>query len=165
MRSATAHARLAFPVARARLLRAAILSSFALAGALATAAGTTGTTPAVEAPAAIEEVQVSGERPGPGLWKIRRGENTVYVLGTTSPLPRKMKFRSRELEKVLSEAGLFIPTRPSVDVKAGPIRFDRVGFIDRCHDLGLRVDFWTVDDPVVAKRWAALGVDSITTIR
>lgn len=83
--------------------------------------------PALHAQAApveepIEEVQVSGERPGPGLWKIRRGANTVYVLGTTSPLPRRMTFRSRELEKVLAQADLFIPTRPSVDVKAGPIR-------------------------------------------
>ena len=74
----------------------------------------------------IEEVQVSGERPGPGLWKIRRGDNTVYVLGTTSPLPRRITFRSRELEAVLAEAGLFIPTRPSVDVKAGPIRLVRL---------------------------------------
>ncbi len=73
-------------------------------------------------PEPLEEVQVSGERPGPGLWKIRRGDNTVYVLGTTSPLPRRMTFRSRELEAVLAEASLFIPTRPSVDVKAGPIR-------------------------------------------
>jgi uncharacterized protein YbaP (TraB family) len=70
----------------------------------------------------VEEVQVSGERPGPGLWKIRRDGNTVYVLGTTSPLPRRMTFRSRELEAVLAEAALFIPTRPSVNVKAGPIR-------------------------------------------
>lgn len=70
----------------------------------------------------VQEVEVSGERPGPGLWKIRRGDHTVYVLGTTSPLPRKMKYRSRELEKVLSQAGEFIPTRPSVDVKAGPFR-------------------------------------------
>jgi uncharacterized protein YbaP (TraB family) len=71
---------------------------------------------------ALEEVQVSGERPGPGLWKIHRGDHTVYVLGTTSPLPRRVTFRSRELESVLARAGLYIPTRPSVDVKAGPIR-------------------------------------------
>lgn len=30
---------------------------------------------------------------------------------------------------------------------------------------GLQIHVWTVDDPVVAKRWAALGVDSITTNR
>jgi uncharacterized protein YbaP (TraB family) len=78
---------------------------------------------AVETPAeALEEVQVTGERPGPGLWKIRRGENTVYVLGTMSPLPKRMEFRSRELEAVMAQAQLLIPTRPSVDVKAGPIR-------------------------------------------
>lgn len=70
----------------------------------------------------LQEVEVSGERPGPGLWKVRRGANTVYILGTTSPLPRRITFRSRELEAVLARAGLFIPTRPSVDVKAGPIR-------------------------------------------
>lgn len=74
----------------------------------------------------LAEVEVSGERPGPGLWKIRRGDNTVYVLGTTSPLPKRLKYRSRELEKVLAQAGLFIPTRPSVDVKAGPIRLVRL---------------------------------------
>ena len=74
----------------------------------------------------MAEVEVSGERPGPGLWKIRHGDNTVYVLGTTSPLPKRLKYRSRELETVLSQAGLFIPTRPSVDVKAGPIRLVRL---------------------------------------
>ena len=113
-----------------RLLPAAVVTCLTVAGALATVAraqpaadaSIVGGHSVVETPAAIEEIQVSGERPGPGLWKVRRGENTVYVLGTTSPLPRKMKFRSRELERVLSEAGLFIPTRPSVDVKAGPFR-------------------------------------------
>jgi uncharacterized protein YbaP (TraB family) len=79
-----------------------------------------------EATEPIEEVQVSGERPGPGLWKIRRGEHTVYILGTANPLPRRITFRSRELEQVLSQAGFFIPTRPSVDVKAGPIRLLRL---------------------------------------
>jgi uncharacterized protein YbaP (TraB family) len=79
-----------------------------------------------DVPGIIDEVQVSGERPGPGLWKIRRGANTVYVLGTASPLPRRVQFRSRELESVLSRAGIFIPMRPSIDVKAGPIQLLRI---------------------------------------
>jgi hypothetical protein len=78
---------------------------------------------AEEVPGIIDEVQVSGERPGPGLWKIRHGANVVYVLGTASPLPRRVQFRSRELESVLSRAGIFIPTRPSIDVKAGPLQW------------------------------------------
>jgi len=57
----------------------------------------------------------------------------------------------------------FVGTAAQVPLKAGPIRFDRVGFIDRCHDLGLRVDFWTVDDPAEARRLIALGADGIMT--
>jgi uncharacterized protein YbaP (TraB family) len=74
-----------------------------------------------EAQTAIDEVEVSGERPGPGLWTVRRGDHTLYLLGTLTPLPGKMIWRSREVERVLANAQLFIPERPSVDVKAGPI--------------------------------------------
>jgi glycerophosphoryl diester phosphodiesterase len=35
--------------------------------------------------------------------------------------------------------------------------------IDRLHALGLRVDFWTIDDPVEAKRLLAMGADGIMT--
>ncbi len=48
-------------------------------------------------------------------------------------------------------------------VSAGPIRFDRRPFIDKCHALGLRVDFWTVNDPAEARRLIALGADGIMT--
>lgn len=50
-----------------------------------------------------------------------------------------------------------------VPVKHGPIRFDRPSFIAKCHSLGLRVDYWTVDDPVEAQRLLALGADGIMT--
>jgi glycerophosphoryl diester phosphodiesterase len=50
-----------------------------------------------------------------------------------------------------------------VPVKAGPITFGRKGFIDKCHRLGLRVDFWTVDDPVEVARLLDLGADGIMT--
>jgi glycerophosphoryl diester phosphodiesterase len=35
--------------------------------------------------------------------------------------------------------------------------------VDRLHGLGLRVDFWTVDDPAEARRLLALGADGIMT--
>ncbi|HET6610339.1 MAG TPA: glycerophosphodiester phosphodiesterase [Kofleriaceae bacterium] len=35
--------------------------------------------------------------------------------------------------------------------------------IDKCHSLGLRVDFWTINDPAEAKRLLALGADGIMT--
>ena len=50
-----------------------------------------------------------------------------------------------------------------VPVRHGPLHFDRPAFIAKCHSLGLRVDFWTVDDPTEAKRLIALGADGIMT--
>ncbi|CAN5886123.1 glycerophosphodiester phosphodiesterase [soil metagenome] len=50
-----------------------------------------------------------------------------------------------------------------VPVAQGRIRFDRPAFIAKCHSLGLRVDYWVVDDPVEAKRLLDLGADGIMT--
>jgi len=50
-----------------------------------------------------------------------------------------------------------------VPVRSGRIRFDRPAFIAKCHQIGLRVDFWTVDDRDEAQRLLALGADGIIT--
>jgi hypothetical protein len=70
----------------------------------------------------IEEVTIVGEAAGPGLWKVRNGDNTLYILGTLSPLPKKMAWRSREVESVLSRAKQVIPARSDVDADIGPIK-------------------------------------------
>jgi uncharacterized protein YbaP (TraB family) len=75
-----------------------------------------------ERPAEIEEVTIVGEAAGPGLWKVRNGDNTLYLLGTLSPLPKKMAWRSREVENVLSRAKQVIPARSDVDANIGPIK-------------------------------------------
>jgi glycerophosphoryl diester phosphodiesterase len=50
-----------------------------------------------------------------------------------------------------------------VPTKQGPIRFDRPAFIAKCHSLGLRVDFWVIDDRDEAQRLLGLGADGIMT--
>lgn len=70
----------------------------------------------------IEEVTIFGELAGPGLWKVRHGENTLYILGTLSPLPKNMEWRSREVENVLARAKQVIPARSDVDADIGPIK-------------------------------------------
>jgi len=69
----------------------------------------------------VEEVTVVGEAAGPGLWKVRHGDNTLYILGTMAPLPKKLQWRSREVERVLSRADRFIPASSKVDADIGPI--------------------------------------------
>lgn len=47
--------------------------------------------------------------------------------------------------------------------RAYGMAFDRQPSIDRLHSLGLRVDFWTIDEPSEARRLFALGADGVMT--
>ena len=60
-------------------------------------------------PAPIEEVIVTGEQPGPGLWKVTHGgTNVVWVLGTAGGIPKDVKWRSRQVEDVIAHANAVI---------------------------------------------------------
>ena len=59
----------------------------------------------------VEEVLVAGERAGPGLWKVRKGDHTLFLLATITPAPKKIEWRSREVESVLARAQGNVPTR------------------------------------------------------
>jgi glycerophosphoryl diester phosphodiesterase len=45
----------------------------------------------------------------------------------------------------------------------GPIVLARPAFLDKCHALGMRVDFWTINDAAEAERLLDLGADGIMT--
>jgi glycerophosphoryl diester phosphodiesterase len=59
--------------------------------------------------------------------------------------------------------GAETPRAVQVPMRAGSFRFDRLSFIDKCHDLGMRVDFWTINDPRDAERLLDSGADGIMT--
>jgi uncharacterized protein YbaP (TraB family) len=52
----------------------------------------------------LETVLVTGERPGPGMWKIKEDGNVLWILGTYGPLPAKVTWRSSEVEKVIANS-------------------------------------------------------------
>jgi uncharacterized protein YbaP (TraB family) len=59
--------------------------------------------------APIDEVVVTGEQPGPGLWKVTHGgTNVVWVLGTAGAVPKEVKWRSRQVEDVIAHANAVI---------------------------------------------------------
>jgi hypothetical protein len=51
-----------------------------------------------------EKILVVGQRPGPGLWKISKGEHVLWVFGTYSPLPKNMEWRSQQVETILAQS-------------------------------------------------------------
>ena len=75
---------------------------------------------AVAADAASDEkvVVVPGQRPGPGLWKISRGDHVLWLFGTYGPLPKNMVWRSHQVEAVLAQSQEVIAP-PSASPKIG----------------------------------------------
>lgn len=88
-------------------LACCLVAAFSLAGGALVGAEPVLTTQTAEG---NEEVLVSGERPGPPLWKVRQGDNTLYILATISPTPNNLQWRSREVEAVLDRATAFVDT-------------------------------------------------------
>lgn len=54
--------------------------------------------------AALEKVVVTGQRPGPGLWKVSKDGHVMWVFGTYAPLPAKMQWRSQQVEAILAQS-------------------------------------------------------------
>jgi TraB/PrgY/gumN family len=75
-------------------------------------------------PAAVEEILVTGQQPGPGLWRVTRpGDargHVLWVLGNHSPLPRKLVWRSTEIESVV-RASQEVLAPPAINASVGPL--------------------------------------------
>ena len=56
----------------------------------------------------MEEVVVTGEFPGPGMWKVTRADDpaahALWIVGDPPPLPKRMRWKSREVEAVVVSA-------------------------------------------------------------
>jgi uncharacterized protein YbaP (TraB family) len=68
--------------------------------------------------AAVPSILVVGQRPGPALWKVSKGDHVLWIFGTYSPLPQQMDWRSQQLETVLANSQELLGT-PGTVVSVG----------------------------------------------
>lgn len=106
---------------------ASLILAFVLAVVPAASARGDAPTPATAgeaaAPRVLETVVVSGVQPGPGLWKVTRGDHVMWVLGTLRPLPKRMQWESREVvEKVAQSQVLVLSAGAQVKFAGGALR-------------------------------------------
>jgi len=66
------------------------------------------------------KVVISGRYRGPKLWRVSRDEHVLWVLGTVSPLPKRMVWQTEDIQKLLRETQEVIPVRPSVGIGFHP---------------------------------------------
>jgi len=63
-------------------------------------------------PPALDEIVVTAERAGPGMWHVHRGAANVWILGSISPLPRDITWRSKQVEAVLESTSQVLVQKP-----------------------------------------------------
>jgi uncharacterized protein YbaP (TraB family) len=64
------------------------------------------------APQTMEEIVVTVERPGPGMWHVHRGAANVWILGSISPLPRDITWRAKQVEEVMQSTSQVLVQKP-----------------------------------------------------
>lgn len=73
---------------------------------------------ATQAADEVDEVLVVGEQPGPALIKVSKDDHVLWVMGTLSPLPKDMQWRSAPVTGVLARSQEFLMP-PSVKMDLG----------------------------------------------
>jgi hypothetical protein len=112
------------------------------------------TTDAVEP--APEQIHVVAQRPGPGMWKVKKGDHVLWVFGTYAPLPKNMTWRSQQVENVIKHSQEYLEP-PGAEAKAGVFKMitllpSLIGVRKNPDGAGLR-DVMPQDDYA---RWSTL---------
>ncbi len=64
----------------------------------------------------LDTLVVSGNQPGPGLWKVSRDGYVLWVLGTVAPLPKRMEWSADEVRERIAASGVVLMA-PKVSFK------------------------------------------------
>jgi len=79
---------------RVKFLAACIVFWLALLGAVA----------AADSPQMLSTVTITGQVPGPALWKVTKGAHTMWVMGTVDLLPKKIEWYSKDVETAIASS-------------------------------------------------------------
>ncbi|MEA3132366.1 MAG: hypothetical protein QOG17_212 [Gammaproteobacteria bacterium] len=63
-------------------------------------------------PPVLDELIVTGEHTGPGMWHVHRGTANLWILGSMSPLPKGITWRSKQLEQLLDSTHQVLVPKP-----------------------------------------------------
>jgi hypothetical protein len=101
----------------------------------------------------LEAMVVSGVQPGPGLWKVSREGHTLWVLGTSAPLPRRMQWSSKEVEETIAGSQELL-LAPTMTVSTGRGMFRNLFLIPSLLKARKNPDGKTLKDVVPAEQYA-----------
>jgi uncharacterized protein YbaP (TraB family) len=74
----------------------------------------------------IAEIVVEGKHQGPRMWTVHRGDHVLWILGTVTPLPKKMVWQPDAVREVLAQSQQVVPAWPTYGIGANPFTALRV---------------------------------------
>lgn len=108
--------------------------------------------------AELPTIVVSGEQPGPGLWKVTSGDHVLWILGTLSPLPKNMHWQPKDVEAAIATAQAVLDP-PRVKVNADVGFFGKIALMGSLVGVRDNPDHKTLQQvvpPDLYARWIAL---------
>lgn len=106
----------------------------------------------------LDSVAVVGVLPGPGFWQVSKGDNTVWILASIRPVPKRMRWETIKLERKLAESQLLIGS-PSVSLGADIGFFGKLGLVPSLLKARKNPDGKTLQQilpPATYQRWLVL---------
>lgn len=126
----------------------------ARAAALAPASTAASPAPASSIPT-LQTVVVTGVVPGPGLWKVSRGDHVLWILGVVPTLPADIKWRSNQVAQTIAGSGTVIES-PGVKLKVDSNWFGKLFLLVPVYRAQRNPDGKTLHDvlpPALYARW------------
>ena len=106
----------------------------------------------------LETMVVTGAQPGPGMWKVSKGDHSLWILGTLSPLPSGISWKSDEVRSVLEQADQVLGS-PGLVIDADIGVFKGLMLLPSALKAGKNPDGKTLKEVLPADvyaQWAAL---------
>jgi hypothetical protein len=69
----------------------------------------------------LEEVLVVGEQPGPAMWRVTKGDHTLWIFATLEPLPKDMVWHSKSVDERIAASQLVL-SPPELSAHVGFFR-------------------------------------------
>lgn len=101
----------------------------------------------------LETIVVAGRYPGPGLWKVRKGDHVLWILGSQSPLPKRMEWDSAHIERTIA-ASQQVLLIPHVKLDSGVGLFGALALLPAAYRARKSPDGETLKELVTPEQYA-----------
>lgn len=103
----------------------------------------------------LQAINVTGVVPGPGLWKVTRGDHVLWILGVVPTLPAGIEWRSTQVAQTIAASQAVLES-PGVKLKVDTNWFGKLFLLPALYRAQRNPDGKTLHDvlpPATYARW------------